>query len=112
MFKPQLSDAARESYMDRRKIAEVNDVMGGHPLGTKLDYGLGGELIMEDLATKRKGTMCWGGYPNLLWFCDRAAGISGIYGSQINPPGDPKTLQLVAKWEKEIYKSAEKAKDY
>ncbi|TAQ86424.1 hypothetical protein B7494_g5251 [Chlorociboria aeruginascens] len=88
MFKPQLTTAARESLMAMLSIKEVNDAMGGLPLGTKRDWGLGGLMLMEDLPSgRKKGSMSWGGYPNLLWFIDMTTGMCGIYGSQIIPPG-------------------------
>jgi CubicO group peptidase (beta-lactamase class C family) len=108
MFRPQLSEPSRKSYMEKLKIPEVNQGFGPLPLGCTLDWGLGGNLIMEDLAGRRKGTMAWSGYPNLHWFVDRVGGIAGIYGSQINPPGDLKTVELFELWEKELYSKSGK----
>ncbi|KAK2623772.1 hypothetical protein QTJ16_006953 [Diplocarpon rosae] len=110
MFKPQLSDAAREMLCELIKTPEVNQTFGGHPPGTRVDYGLGGLIILDDVVGRRKGTMTWGGYPNLIWFIDRAGGMSGIYGSQIVPPGDPKTLELFEAWSEEIYQKGGKQK--
>jgi hypothetical protein len=111
MFKPQLSEASQKALLEKLTIPQVNQALSGFPMGTQVDYGLGGMLILEDLpAARRKGTMSWGGYPNLLWFCDRKAGVSGIYGSQIYLPGDLKTQELFGKWEKELYNKVEKEK--
>jgi CubicO group peptidase (beta-lactamase class C family) len=111
MFTPQLSSASRESLLQKLAIPELNQLYGGMPLGVKVDWGLGGQMLMEDLkGERRKGTMVWGGYPNLIWFCDRFGGMSGIYGSQLNPPGDLKTVELVTAWIKELYSKAGKAK--
>jgi CubicO group peptidase (beta-lactamase class C family) len=105
MFKPQLSEVSRKAWMAKLAIPEVNQTYGGLPKGTQADWGLGGCLIMEDLqgATK-KGTMTWGGYPNLQWFCDRSGGMSGIFGCQISLPGDLKEISLYREWQKELYK--------
>jgi CubicO group peptidase (beta-lactamase class C family) len=111
MFKPQLSEATRKSFKPKSAIPELNQSYDGLPLGTQVDYGLGGCLIMEDLpAGRKKGIMIWCGYPNLLWFCDRDAGLSGILGTQIYLPGDPKVNELFGEWEKELYKMVAKEK--
>ena len=68
MFSPQLSDASRESLMKQSEDPEVNDMLGGLPLGSAKDCGLAGLLLQEDLKDwRRKGTMNWGGLPNLYW---------------------------------------------
>lgn len=111
MFKPQLSDASRQTLMAMLAIPEVNQTFGGLPKGTQADYGLGGILIMEDLpGALTKGTMAWGGYPNLQWFCDRKAGMSGIFGCQIHAPGDLRMIELSSQWQRELYKKAGKEK--
>jgi len=110
MFKPQLSDAARQSLMEKLAVPEMNQAYGGLPAGTKVDWGIGGILVMEDLPGRRKGSMSWGGYPNLLWWIDRESGMSGIYGSNFTPPGDLKTISLFYMWEKEMYARAGKGK--
>lgn len=104
MFKPQLADAARSTLTELLKIPEVNQTFGGLPMGTQVDHGIGGMLTMQDMAGMRKGTLTWSGYPNLKWFVDRVGGMSGIYGSQVTPPGDPKTNELFKAWEEEIYR--------
>ncbi|KAH7323954.1 beta-lactamase/transpeptidase-like protein [Rhexocercosporidium sp. MPI-PUGE-AT-0058] len=104
MFKPQLTDASRAALMEMLKLPEVNQTFGGAPLGTKCDWGLGGMMLLEDVAERKKGTVFWGGYPNLMWFIDPVGGMAGIYGSQVNPPGDQKTIELVTEWEKELYR--------
>lgn len=107
MFKPQLSEASRKAWMAMLAIPEINQSYGGLPQGTQTDWGLGGCLIMEDLPNAtRKGTMAWGGYPNLQWFCDRSAGMSGIFGCQIFMPGDLKEIELYREWQKELYKKS------
>ncbi|KAH7389073.1 beta-lactamase/transpeptidase-like protein [Cadophora sp. MPI-SDFR-AT-0126] len=104
MFRPQLSDASRTALMETLKIPDLNNLLGGFPLGTKVDWGLGGMMAMEDAGGRRKGTMIWIGYPNLMWFIDPIGGMSGIYGSQIYPPGDQKTIDLYTAWMEELYK--------
>lgn len=109
MFKPQLSEASRKAWMAKLAIPEINQTYGGLEKGTHADWGLGGCLIMEDLPGGiKKGTMAWGGYPNVQWFCDRSTGMSGIFGCQIFLPGDLKARALYKEWQKELYKKAGK----
>lgn len=103
MFKPQLTNTAREALIEILKVPEFNSAFGGLPLGAKVDWGLGGIMLLQDTATKKKGTIVWGGYPNLNWFIDRAGGVAGIYGSQLCPPGDEKSIELYKQWEEVIY---------
>jgi CubicO group peptidase (beta-lactamase class C family) len=111
MFKPQLSEASCKTWMALLAIPEVNQTFGGFPAGMQADWGLGGCLIMEDLSgAVKKGTMTWGGYPNLQWFCDRKAGLSGILGCQTSIPGDLKVIRLYQEWQKELYKRHGKEK--
>jgi hypothetical protein len=37
---------------------------------------------------------------------DRSAGVSGIFGSQIIPPGDLHVVDLVKAWKEEIFEVA------
>lgn len=68
MFKPQLNEPARESMMEQLQDPEVNDRLGNLPLGSEKDWGLGGMLLQEDVKDgRRKGTLLWGGVPNLFW---------------------------------------------
>lgn len=68
MFSPQLGE---ESLARLRALLEVpayNRVMGAMPTEARKDWGLGGLLLLDDLPGWRsKGTMCWGGAPNLSW---------------------------------------------
>jgi CubicO group peptidase (beta-lactamase class C family) len=98
-----------------------------------LDFGLGGMLVLEDVPSglhphshssasdgiaglgkgmkgtrsnggrRRRGTMFWSGLPNLYWWIDRAAGVSGFWASQLLPQGDPRSLEFFGRWEEEVY---------
>ncbi|KAJ8071180.1 hypothetical protein OCU04_001519 [Sclerotinia nivalis] len=106
MFKPQLNDASRRGLMENLSIPEANACMGAFPQGLKADFGLGGMINLEDIGGRSKGSLAWGGYPNLLWWINRKDGICGIWGSQIVPPGDPKINQLFYTFEEEMYRRA------
>jgi hypothetical protein len=41
--------------------------------------------------------------PNLTWWVDREAGICGLYASQILLPGNLKSVELSALFEKTMY---------
>ena len=68
MFRSHLSQGSQQALMKLLQIPEVNLMMGGLPEGTELNWGLGGLLLMDDLpGWRRRGTLTWGGMPNLTW---------------------------------------------
>ncbi|KZP27322.1 beta-lactamase/transpeptidase-like protein [Athelia psychrophila] len=109
MFKPQLSQASKDSWMQMLHIPEANAAFTGNVnLGTEFSWGLGGMYSLEDLPGRRKkGSLAWGGLPNLFWWIDPAAGIAGLYASQVMPAGDTKSTELFEEFEKDIYKQAQ-----
>jgi CubicO group peptidase (beta-lactamase class C family) len=107
MFKPQLGESSREAFMQRRLFPELNRAMGGLPEGMELDWGIGGLLTLEDLHTgRKKGSMAWGGLPNLIWWVDREGGLAGLSATQVIPPGDPKCCEMHYQWEEVMYEKA------
>jgi CubicO group peptidase (beta-lactamase class C family) len=67
MFKPQLENPAY--LMGILAIPEFTKYLApGMPVGLKWNYGLGGIIAMEEISGRAgKGTMFWGGFPNLYW---------------------------------------------
>ncbi|KAE8449565.1 hypothetical protein EG329_007895 [Mollisiaceae sp. DMI_Dod_QoI] len=111
MFKPQLNSVGIKGFEAKLSIPDVNVQMSNLPAGTKVDYGLGSGLILEDLPGRwREGTLYWSGYPNVHWYIDRKSGIASIMGSQLHAPGDPKFVEFSEMWSKEIFQKAEKEK--
>lgn len=106
MFRPQLNEASRASLMKKLSIPEIGQSLGAFPPGTKVDWGIGGILNLEDVDSRSKGSMAWGGFPNLHWWIDWKAGLCGIWGSQLNPPGDPKINELFHSFQEEMYRRA------
>jgi len=102
MFTPQLSD-------DKYLVATATETIAGPMFRAGVDsaawnFGLGGILNMDDVdGVCKKGTMTWGGLPNLFWWIDPAAGSCGIYASQIIPPGDPESIALAVEFRKHIF---------
>jgi CubicO group peptidase (beta-lactamase class C family) len=85
LFKPQLSESAKEYVAELRKIKELNDIQGlSVPETIKTDHSLGGVVVVEDVEGRRRnGTMFWAGLPNVFWWADRKGGLCGIYASQV-----------------------------
>jgi CubicO group peptidase (beta-lactamase class C family) len=105
MFKPQLTDAAQAKLQELIQTPEVNQMWGGLPKDVRWNWGIGGIMNLDAYPGRSAGSIAWGGYPNLLWYCDRRA-MSGIMGTQINPPGDVKVSELITEWVKATYEMA------
>ncbi|KAF7870329.1 hypothetical protein EAF04_004075 [Stromatinia cepivora] len=106
MFKPQLSAKAVHVMCTSLVCAfHSQGLFSSHPPGRKLNWGLGGLLIEEDIeGGKKKGTLCWSGLPNLLWSIDREEGLACFYAGNILPFGDPKSYKMQQIFEAEMYK--------
>ncbi|KAF2115080.1 beta-lactamase/transpeptidase-like protein [Lophiotrema nucula] len=103
-FKPQLTKEASDALNASLKDEQMNNAAAGTPQDIKKDWGLGGLLILGETPDgKQPNTMFWGGYPNLIWWCDRKAGLTGLYAGQVVPPGDAKCAELDRKFEAGIY---------
>jgi CubicO group peptidase (beta-lactamase class C family) len=105
MFKPQLKNPI---HLRRVRANPLSYSLAGNiPPQTPVDFGFGGILNGDDiLATGRsKGSMQWGGLPNLMWWIDPRHGVCGCYWSQLLPPGDPQSLRLHDEFEKAVLDS-------
>lgn len=105
MFTPQLNDSSHLQKMHTNP--EAFGLAGNIPAGTKVDFGLGGILNLEEMRnTHRKaGGMQWGGYPNLFWWINRQEGICGCYFTQLVPSGDPEAFGMYVEFEKAVNKT-------
>lgn len=104
MFKPQLGKESLQALIGFREQPMWIDTFASLPLGTKIDYGLGGLLILSDLKTGlKKGSLTWSGLPNLLWTIDRDSGLALLYASNILPFGDFQSATYQKLFEKEMY---------
>ncbi|CAD6443446.1 9651a630-2275-43db-bdea-15e8df808855 [Sclerotinia trifoliorum] len=106
MFKPQLSEAAREGLMKTLSSPDIKACMCDLPQGSKVDFGLGGMINLEDIGGRSKGSLAWVGYANHFWWINRKDGICGMWASQLTPPGDPKGNLLFHTFEEEMYRKA------
>jgi CubicO group peptidase (beta-lactamase class C family) len=76
-----------------------------------VNYGCGGLVLTKDSEILPKGTLSWGGLPNLKWFVNRENGIAAMYASQVFPPGDKKSVDLSNEFFKEVMRlNAERKK--
>lgn len=112
MFRPQLSAASKSRLRKLLSFPEVNNSMGGLPFTdaeeASMDWGLGGQMTPVGVEGRRKkGTMFWGGLPNLFWWIDRESGVSGVFGTQLMPTGDPKCVALMGRFETAVYEAVE-----
>ena len=104
MFTPQLGEGAQKAFSGFSSFLDESEMFSAHEIGTKVDYGLGGGLILSDKSTGvRSGTLTWSGLPNLLWTIDRESGLSLLYASNIVPFGDHKSRKFQQLFEKEMY---------
>ncbi|KAK6612016.1 transesterase [Botrytis cinerea] len=105
MFEGQLTEQQMATLNYIRQMQDVRYLMSPTiSANTKIDHGLGGLIVLEDLeGRRRKGSMCWTGLPNLIWWADREAGVSGIYGSQLVPTADKQTIEMFEEFEKAVY---------
>lgn len=75
------------------------------------NYGCGGMVLTKDSDVLPKGTLSWGGLPNLKWFLNREYGVAAIYASQVYPPSDKKSVELSNEFFKEVMRlNAERRK--
>lgn len=111
MLRAQLSPAQKDSInnglmytvpiFERTAAREVKR-------GT-MDHSLCGNVDVEGQPWGRgKGTVMWGGAPNIKWFLDREKGLCGFFGAALLPSGDPTYVDIELEFEKAVYEMAGK----
>ncbi|PNS21796.1 hypothetical protein CAC42_394 [Sphaceloma murrayae] len=104
MFQPQLSEGSKKALkqtLDTPEIAKM--FIGDFPEPEQYNWGLGGILMERDNEGRRKkGTLIWSGLPNCFWFIDREAGVCGVFGTQVIPPGDSKVEETIKAFEFDV----------
>lgn len=112
LFRPEMSPVVREGVKKVLMDETTNNIYGGLPKGTDVTYAIGGMVVLEDLPGRRtKGSLHWGGLLNVFFWMDRTTGVSGIYGSQVFPAGDPTCLGLFAEFERKTYEALKSISD-
>lgn len=110
LFRPQIGEKSAEAL--RTAIIAT----GGARLFTQpgdgddvpimpVGHSLVGVVNMLDLQGRRKkGTVGWGGLPNLRWWVDRESGLAATLFTQVIPPSDPLCFDLVLDLEAALYR--------
>jgi CubicO group peptidase (beta-lactamase class C family) len=108
MFTPQLAEdslACQDLYSD---ASSHQHFLGGSSRDLKINFGLGGLLLMEEVKNHRlkkpKGTMTWGGATNLTWSINRGIGVALLYASSVWPPLDEPGLGVAEAFETAIWR--------
>ncbi|PSK54322.1 hypothetical protein B9Z65_3441 [Elsinoe australis] len=101
MFKPQLTQESRAALQQTVNTPEIVKLfIGDFPDSKQYDWGLGGILVEKDNeGRRRKDTLIWSGMPNCFWFIDREAGVCGVFGTQVLPPGDSMVEETIKTFE-------------
>lgn len=106
MFRPDMRRLVRDGVMKALEDDNRRNIYGGLPKGAQATYAIGGMVVLEDLSGRRpRGSLHWGGLLNVFFWMDRDNGVSGIFGTQLFPAGDPKSLHLFAEFEKSTYET-------
>ena len=114
MFRPQIGVESDEAF-------RANQLAGtGHRLfrqsgdeATKdelmpLGHSLAGLVNLEDVQGRRKkGTVAWGGLPNLGWWVDRESGVAATMFTQVIPAGDTLCREMLVELEAAVYRLVE-----
>ena len=104
LFETDMRQVVRNGVMKALEDENRRNIYGGLPKGVEATYAIGGMVVLESLDGRRpKGSLHWGGLLNVFFWMDRENGISGIFGTQVFPAGDPKSLSLFADFERQVY---------
>jgi CubicO group peptidase (beta-lactamase class C family) len=91
-----------------RDLWETSDITlamtGMSELRGGVNFALGGMYVEEQMGSMKKGTLTWGGLPNLYWFANRKEGVAGFYASQLLPPGDAVSGKLARDFFQEVFR--------
>lgn len=67
-------------------------------------WGLGFHLVREDVpGMRRDGTGDWAGLTNCYYWIDRAAGVSGVFMTQVLPFYDARIIETLVGFEQGVY---------
>ncbi|CEL10244.1 hypothetical protein ASPCAL13366 [Aspergillus calidoustus] len=112
LFAAQLSDESRVAMPhalgnQMRRVLGITSVEDAE----KADHCLGGAVVLKDIpGRRRRGTVSWGGLPNLHWWVDRETGIAAALFTQLMPPADAAVTDLLIELEKALYKTLGRTK--
>ena len=109
LFRPQLTSTQQQSFKEA-----LNGPVGAffvgefRPAEFEHDWAFGGVVFVEGYGDGRRnaGSLSWGGMANCFWLIDREAGLTLTFGTQLLPPGDVKSKEVISMLEKEVYAMA------
>ncbi|KAF5332021.1 hypothetical protein D9758_014594 [Tetrapyrgos nigripes] len=119
LFAPQLSPSVWRFYIDALKNKPNEGLRAGFStglwleaegeekvdFGTSVNWAFGGLVVTKNIPGRRKkGSLSWGGLPNLVWWMDRTSNVYGLYATQILPFGDLPSLEMSSRFERAVYK--------
>jgi CubicO group peptidase (beta-lactamase class C family) len=74
--------------------------------GVQKKWGLSFLINMQPLPTGRSaGSLAWAGLANTYFWIDRAKRVSGVFLSQLLPFYDTTTIDLLTRFETEVYRA-------
>lgn len=104
MLKPQLAPgSAAEIGLNAWSL--VWAPMTGGVVAEGVNYGIGGLLLTKDVeaAGIPADTLIWSGFTNPVWQLNKEKGVAAFFATQILPPGDPATVELIGKFFKDFW---------
>ncbi|RDW64477.1 serine hydrolase domain-containing protein [Aspergillus mulundensis] len=107
LFRPQLSHASRAA-MPKALGKQMRRILGIKAVEDcdQADHSLAGPVTLKDIpGRRRRATASWSGLPNTHWWVDREAGVAAALFTQIMPPADAATTDLLIELEKALYKA-------
>ena len=112
VLKAETVELMSRNHMGERRVASLRTL---NPLrsndaeffpGVPKSWGLGFMINHEQAPTGRSaGGLAWAGLSNCYFWIDPAAGIGGVYMTQILPFADVKSLPLFLDFESAVYRS-------
>ena len=107
MFQPQLSTESAQGLKNFMQTPMAAMFIGEYKPDIELNWGIGGILFMQDdVGRRKKYTLSWGGMSNPFWLIDREAGLALTFGTQVLPPGDKPTEEMITATELAVYQMA------
>ncbi|OAL30101.1 hypothetical protein AYO20_08904 [Fonsecaea nubica] len=104
MFAPQFARGSPSLAALLASTPVVAAMTGAADPTGGINWGLGGLYMEDDIGVHRKGTLTWGGLPNLLWIMNRDRGVAALYATQLIPPADPKNIALANHFFDEVFR--------
>ncbi|KAF2265085.1 beta-lactamase/transpeptidase-like protein, partial [Lojkania enalia] len=110
MFTPQFADgtaALKALYKVGSSPFGFAHIVGMSTEDVVANQGLGGVLVIEDVHRddfeKPRGTLSWGGLPNLLWSVNREKGLALLYATQVIPWLEEESQKLGRQFETAVW---------